>query len=254
MLGLRILMICAIGCCLVTAPRKAHAQILDTLRGFQTNEMGWSGSAELRFSVAGGNTDVSALMGAARSQWQGDDHRWRAIAVGTRVTAGGEEIAESTQLHVRHNAHLKGRAYSLAFTQHQHNPFQRLRSRFLLGAGIRIDLIRGEKLGMSLGASHMTEIERIQDESGSDTDQRMSSFVMVTGQLNEHVGVDITGFVQPLWREFGDMRAILNAGLRASLGSGFSLNLVHTLAHDSSPPAGVETTDWRVQSGVSVDF
>ena len=138
-----------------------EAQIVNTLRGFDDKERGWSGGVEATISVAAGNTEYFETQIAAAVQHQSDTHRWRLLARNMRLTASGKTQAENRLGHLRHNYRFSRRLASVAFLQGQHNPFQRIETRVLVGGGARFDLVRREKVNMALGATFMREDEEL---------------------------------------------------------------------------------------------
>lgn len=231
--------------------RLEASTIVNTLRGFDRHEPGWSGELEASFSQAGGNTDVLALAGAARLQWLRERHRWRGLTSLRYASSREQKIAEAAVVHLRHNYELVSWGHSLAFAQWQHDPFQRLRSRWLLGAGLRFDLLETERRYVALGVSSMHEVERIEDEAGRQTRERLSTFLNVDSTLAGEVNLDVTGFLQPRWTDFSDLRSVLTATLKVPLGGEFSLLLTYRLQHSSRPPQGVENVDWWLDTGFS---
>lgn len=247
----------ALAACLMLFPwwtAPAVGQILNTLDVFGEPEPGWHGGVRAAASISGGNTEVLSLRGGARLQWQGDRNRWRLLASATRKTSRGEEIAEDSVVHLRHNRRLQPWVSTLAFVQRQNNPFQRLRSRFLVGAGARFDVLRADQASGSVGIAHMVEVERIEGTPGHDTDQRLSSFFVLGASLNERVRVSATAFVQPLWEDVADLRALASAGLRADLGGGLGLNVEADYRYDARPPQGVDRSDRTLETGFSYNF
>lgn len=235
-------------------PHAARATIVNTLSGFSDQNPGWSGTIRASFSRTGGNTDIGSLEAAGRAQWRTERSRWRFLSGATRKTSQGEEVARSLVAHIRHNWRLDGSVHTLAFLQAQQNPFQRLKARYLAGAGLRIDLVRREAFTLSLGAAHMVEIEEIEDVSGRDTDHRLSSFLNIRWLPREDLLFNVIAFLQPGWSRFADRRAIALASLQVRLGGGFALSWGGDIQYDSEPPAGVETTDWEVKTGLSYEL
>ncbi len=238
----------------VALPRAGRAQIVNTLVGFDEEEQGWSGGVETRFSLTGGNTELVSLSAGGSVQFQSGANRWRLLGDASRETSQGERVEEETVAHLRYNRQLLPWVSTLTFVQHQRNPFQRLKTRFLAGAGARFDVVRASRIHAALGASHMVEVERIEDASGTDTDQRLSVFAILEGKLSEPVVVEVTSFVQPLWSDFSDMRAILAASLRVTLVGSLAMTLNYDLQHDTEPPAGVEDTDWKLRAGLAYEL
>ena len=123
-----------------------------------------------------------------------------------------------------------------------------------MGLGSRWDLKDNDSGIVSIGATHMVEIERIRGESTSETDQRLSAFLRIGRALNEHVNLDVATFFQPLWSDFSDRRAMAKATLVVSLTGSLSLRIGGGVDYDTRPPAGVETTDWRTSTGLGLKF
>jgi putative salt-induced outer membrane protein YdiY len=232
-------------------PVDVSAQIVNTLRGFDADRTGWAGEVGGSFSRSGGNTDVLTLSAGGGVQWQGERNRWRLLGDVTLSESDGERDEESTLGHLRHNFRLAPRVATLAFVQIQENPFQRLKSRFLAGAGLRFDLLRREDLVAAAGAAPMVEVERIEERSGSDTDLRLSTFLSIEGRLDERTSVDLTSFVQPLAEDFADLRATVEASLRLAVTARLSVVASLNLTHDTEPPDDVEKTDWKTRNGLT---
>ncbi len=240
---------------LVAVPReRAEAAIINTLRGFDETTLGWSGEVEASFSNSGGNTEVLALAGAARIQWQSDRDRVRLLGGISRLTNDGNTLAEDTTGHLRHNRQLTPWLYTLAFAQVQQNPFQRLASRTLLGLGARLDLVHRDNARVSVGLAHMVEFERIEDLGGSATSHRLSSFLVANAPLREGLEVEATVFAQPRWQDFNDLRAVASGALRVDLTKRLKLVVGASLQHDARPPEGVKETDWSTRTGLSFDL
>lgn len=234
----------------------AEAQIVNTLRGFDEDESGWSGELEVRFAQSGGNTDVLTFGAGAQVQWQGERQRVRALGAASRSESDEKKTAESSMLHLRHNYDLRTWLASLLFAQVQENPFQRLQLRRLLGAGARFDVIDAEDWALSLGAAHMFEREEIEDDEigagGTSNNQRLSVFVTCAGDLTENLSADVVAFYQPLWSDFEDSRATSQATLRLGIVGSLELVLRGSVEHDARPPAGVEETDWSYRTALSL--
>ncbi|MFH1845350.1 MAG: DUF481 domain-containing protein [bacterium] len=235
-------------------PVCAQAAIINTLQGFKDQEPGWTGNFTGSFSTTGGNTEQLTLEAAGQAQLLGDRSRWRFLSGARRESSHGVETAKSVMGHVRHNQTLSPLVHTLAFLQIQQNPFQRLESRFLLGGGFRFDLFRRQNWSLSWGLAHMVEKERIEDEAGSDTDHRVSSFLMVRWRPQENVQLDVIAFAQPRWAEFADLRAIVTAGMRVKISDAFSLRLQVDYQHDANPPANVDEADWEFTTGLSFEL
>jgi putative salt-induced outer membrane protein YdiY len=240
---------------LLLTPTLVRAQIINTLRGFADDEPGWSGSLNGYFNLAGGNTEYREYGGAATLQYLKDRHRFRALGSVLRKESRGANIAQSSRIHVRHNYWFLPRWASILFVQDSSNPFQRLDSRFLLGAGARYDLVRDERVDIYLGVATMLEEDVIQgDSQGREREQRMSSFLSVLYDLSATARLDVVAFYQPVWSDFADYRTVVAAQLKVMITGSLYLTLDYGLQHDNRPPEGVLETDWNLGSGIGWDF
>jgi len=228
----------------------ASAQILNTLRGFNETEPGWSGQVQGAVALADGNTEYLEIELGAGVQWRTGDHRFRLLGRHMRRTASGVETAESRTGHLRHNLQLKPWLATVAFLQGQHDPFKRIDSRILVGAGLRTDLFRETDWKTSIGTVVMREDESLTGIAGYETDVRLSVFVSVLRTGGEGVSLDLSGFWQPKVDDFSDARALASAVFRADLVGDLYLHATYGLEHDSHPAAGVERPDQTIRSGL----
>lgn len=239
---------------LAAAPAARGGVILNTLEGAAAAAPGWSGGLEGSFEATGGNTDVVTLGGGGRMIRRGARDVWRLQGKLERSEADGVETARAVVGHLRHNHRLGGPLHSVAFVQIQHNPFQRLKSRWLTGLGARWDLRDDAHGRLAVGATHMVEVERIEDVAGSDTDHRLSAFLHASRPLSATTRLTAVGFLQPLWRDFSDRRAMGELTLEVALSGSLTLKTGGSVEYDARPPAGVDTTDWRTFTGLGFSF
>jgi putative salt-induced outer membrane protein YdiY len=232
----------------------AQAAIVNSLRGWSEDDPGWSGGLAGSYGASGGNSPQSTFEGSGRVQLRSKANVWRLIGSGKRTTVDGVETANATLGHWRHNYLLNDRWATLAFLQHQQNPFQRLDSRFLMGVGGRWLAVKSEATSIYLGASHMWEQESIEGEDGHTKTQRFSGILSWETRLSDDVAVDFLIFYQPSWSDFKDYRMYGAVELDVELTGSLSLFTGYKLEHNSMPAAGVEQTDWDTKTGLAFRF
>ena len=238
----------------LTAAQPGRAQIVNTLDGFDPSARGLGGSATVGFDATGGNTDVQRARADATLRAIGDTHALRLLLGYELQRSDGEDDTDDSFVHLRHNRRLSRIVHSLAFAQWQRNPFQRLQRRILLGLGARFDLARGERGHVVFGAAHRAEFERIEDEGGDRTAQRLSTFLDASRALGAGARWTANGFFQPRWSDFGDLRAIASTAIEAPLGGGLSMAVIASLTYDARPPDDVERSDWKVGTRLRYAF
>ena len=228
--------------------------ILNTLQGYDDNEPGWSGRLDGLFSGSGGNTERIAFETGGRVQWQRERHRYRLQVSGSYQESNGVETARNVVIHLRHNREFSGRWSTVSFGQVQHNPFQRLRSRWLIGFGPRYDLASDDRGTVAVGATPMLEIERLEDEVGYVTRGRMSIFLHTNRRLGDHAKLDVVAFWQPLFSDVSASRTVGNLTLTLEVTGEVDLKVGAAVEDNARPPLGVERTDWSTFTGLGVRF
>ena len=242
--------------CLLTAlsPTARGGVILNTLQGYDDGHEGWSGGLDGLYSGSGGNTERILFGAGGRVQWREGKDRWRLQVSGTYEESARQVTARNGVAHVRHNHDLVPAWTSIAFVQVQHNPFQRLASRWLVGAGARWNIAEDEKSRVGLGMTPMLEIERIEGWDGHQTRGRMSVYLHVAWELSKTTRCDLVYFWQPLFSDISDVRTVGNVTLAVKVNGHMDLKVGAAVEYNARPAPGVENTDWSTFVGLGWDF
>lgn len=244
--------------CLVLTLTSAatHAStILNTLQSRSDQTPGWSGGLDGMLTGSGGNTEKMIIDAGGRLQWRGKTSRVRLQASGGYEESGRHVTARNLVGHLRHNRDLGTRWATVAFAQVQSNPFQRLSSRTLMGAGLRRDFRQESSDNQAtLGVTPMLEAERLNHQNRAVARGRLSTFLLLSWRISPNTRVSASGFWQPLFEDLGDARAVGNLGLVVDVTGSVDLKAGAAVEHDSRPPAGVEATDWSTYLGFGIDL
>lgn len=241
----------------------AHTQIVNTLRGFDDKELGWSGGLAGGVALAEGNTEYFEFELDGKIQYQTARHRWRVIGLNARRTAQGVKTAESRMGHLRHNYRLRPWLASVAFVQGQYDPFLRIESRYLFGGGVRVEVLTRKLWNAAVGATVMRETEKLTASAAhpaaplsdeTTTTNRFSCFVTLYRAEKKGVDIDVWGFYQPVVDDFGDARASGAASVRVEVAGGLYFLASYVVEHDDKPAPGVKKLDQALRSGVGWDF
>ncbi|MBD3220614.1 DUF481 domain-containing protein [bacterium] len=215
---------------------------------------GWSGGLNGRWTASGGNTEKVLLDTGARVQWRGARDRLRWQVSGSYEESDNAVKARELVTHLRHNRDLGGRWATVAFAQLQSDAFQDLTSRWLLGAGARLDVVSDDRGRLAVGATPMLELERLDGEDAHTARGRLSTFVSLTHTLSETARLAAVGFWQPLFADPGDMRATADVTLAVDVTGRVDVELGASMQYDSEPPPGVDGTDWSTYAGFGIDL
>jgi hypothetical protein len=187
-------------------------------------------------------------------QWRGERGRIRLQGSVAYEESGGVEVEREAVGHLRHNHDLSPRWATVAFGQLQHDPFQRLTRRWLLGVGLRRDIQDDDRGHVRLGATPMLEIEKLKDGGDPHARGRLSVFLHVARQLREDIRLDLVGFWQPLFSDLGATRTSATATVSIDLTGAVDLRVGAAVDDNSRPPAQVARTDWETFLGLGLSF
>jgi len=238
--------------CLTTI---AHAGvILNTLEASPKAGPGLSGRIGGLFSAKGGNSEEVSLEAGGRLDWVVGSQRLRLQVTGNYEETSGVETERNIVGHLRHNRRLNDQWSSILFAQIQHNPFQHLKRRWLLGAGPRYDMVRTEQDLVALGATPMLEIELVDGREESLSRGRLSTFLQLSRRLSSTTRLTGTGFYQPLFADFSSVRAVGDLALVVDVTGALELKTGYAVEYNSEPPEGVQDTDWSTYLGLTYGF
>jgi hypothetical protein len=241
---------------LLTAPAgpayAANGVILNTLQGLDDRERGLSGGLDGLFSGSGGNTERIILAATTRVQWRGARNRWQLRGGWGYEESGSRTTARNVTAHLRHNYDIVTALATVAFVQAQENPFQRIESRWLLGLGLRADLVDDDSGSVRVGVTPMVEVQRIEGDPERSERGRLSTFAFVERRPHERIRIDGTGFYQPLFADGRDYRTAFTLTAAVNLAGSLDLKVGGSVETSSRPAPTVERTDWSTFTSLSV--
>lgn len=236
-------------------------------------EEGFSAQITGSFALRRGNVTVTDIGGGLHGQYQTlhpqleeDEtpayvrNRWLAFG-SARYASNAEDVFVSQSFtHVRWTSMWLKRLGSEVFAQHQFNEFQRLQARVLGGVGARAKIVHSQPFNVALGSGYMTEFERITDGSAVDSrretvSHRWTSFLNVKLALfEENLMLQNTLYIQPRFDDLSDYRLLEELEAEVAVTSVFSMGTSLTVAHDSTPPAGVGSSDVSLLQTIKFSF
>jgi len=234
----------------------ASAQILNTLRGWSEPDPGWSLEVDGKLSYSRGNTDNLQIAAGASVQFVTAANRFRFMISDKFQSKDGERSAQDFRIHLRHNYRLSETYSSILFVQNEYNPYKRLERRTLFGAGIRADLISSSSIQGALGTTVMLESIELTDgtDRGSYDQTRASLFISLIAQSAEILQIDLSGFYQPLLKDFSDQHILMMLCVQTSISETWALTSSLEYSFSGNPPDDVEDTDVVITSGFKISL
>jgi len=105
---------------------------------------------------------------------------------------------------------------------------------------------------LRVGATPMLEWDRFVGEAERTARGRLSTFVSASRRFGQQAHVDATGFVQPLFADFHDIRTTGTAAFVVDLTDALDLKVGASVETNSRPEPGVQETDWSTFTSLSV--
>lgn len=154
--------------------------------------------------------------------------------------------------HLRYNRPLAPRLLAEAFSQVERNDQTLLERRYLVGGGLRYELLERDAIGLAVGTTPMFEYERLAPAAMEDPSHyaRLSNYVSVRLEVSETAEAFGVVYVQPRFSEVEDLRLLHESRLDVKLTEHFKLRVRAATRHDTQPPIGVEATDVMLSTGI----
>ena len=240
-------------------PATLHAQVnIEQLRVTAAG-MGVSGSAGANFSARTGNVELVLLNFDGRVEYRRP--RWLTFVVGSHGLGwqAGTRFASQGLLHWRFGMHLTRLVTGEVFAQTDYDKSRLLTFRAVTGAGPRFTIAEGARWRLALGSAYMFEHERLDLPPDAvhprRTDvSRWSNYISLAFADGERVGLVLTGYAQPEFADFGDIRVLGDARLAVRLTGALSLTVASNVRYDSRPPDGIHALDTTTRTGVAVEW
>ena len=273
----------------------AFAQV-NTEKLRRWDSAGFSGNVDVAFDVTQGNTELIqfgsgvrlqyAILRESQAQAQADSPGTATATTATTATPqvavdskrgtlqdlfyvtgnlnigrqNGDAFLNNGFAHARWTHMLSRTLGTELFGQLQFDEFIRLRERWLVGAGLRAELLRAGFLNVALGSGYMLEYEALDlpegvIEEGDRFAHRWTSYLSVKAELDDpQVQFVNTVYVQPRITDFDDYRVLDEAELELAILANLKFAVGLGLRYDSLPPSDVEAFDISIKNKLRLSF
>ena len=235
---------------LLLAVTPGGAQVIRSYESLD-RRAGEDGYATFGFTLdaKSGNTDYTQFDLAGAVGYRGEKN-WIRFYPSYNIRRSGSKTEEHARsVHLRHSFFLDARTRSFAFVQLQADESLEVQRRFLVGGGLRRNLVMREGGGgIDLGVGVMYENERI--ETGEEESVFRGTNLLVVNGSTGPVALTLTGFFQPLLDDWADHRVAAAGSAAVPLGTRWDLEISLNWRRDSRPAVGVEPNDAEITVGI----
>lgn len=227
--------------CLVIMPFWIFAQVNTERYRKDYDMLGFSITNTTGIDFSTGNTEELEISEAIRLDWNNPIQDYYAVLEYDFKTANNKKTKDKGFVHFRTIRDLKGGyLFGEAFTQLEMDRFLNLRSRFLFGGGLRIDLVtmlrekEAVKTNIKLfaGIGVMYENEVYSDvETVFVSHLRATSYISLIMALTEGIDLGVVNYYQPALENFIDYRFTSDIRLKIKLLDQLSLQFEASYKH-----------------------
>jgi hypothetical protein len=250
----------ALGLLLFLAVPLNGQTILNTER-FQLAEVdGFHFSGDLSANLQRGNNRILDVKTAGIVGTLDGRHWPRLIFGGRYLSRRDDSLLDEQFVQARYSYILSPNSRTFHFVQAQKNETLLLRSRWLVGSGVRKTFVRSGDVSLSAGTGLMGEWERLnQSALGPDDEQRlralrMANVAVASLELDSGARVLNILYLQPDVTDFGDLRILNELALLVPVTSWIRATVALEWRRDTRPPSTLKKDDAQLRMGLGVDF
>jgi hypothetical protein len=246
---------------LLAAPLPLQGQTILNTERFQLAEVdGFHFSGDVSADLQRGNSRIldvrtSGIVGVL------DGRHWpRMIFGGRYLSRRDDSLLDEQFVQLRYSYILSPDSRTFHFVQAQKNETLLLRSRWLLGSGVRKTFVRSGGVRLSAGTGLMGEWERLDSRAlGPDDERRLRALRMANlavASLDLDSGARILNilYLQPDVTDLGDLRILNELALLVPITHWIRATAALEWRRDTRPPSTLRRDDIRLRMGMGVDF
>lgn len=222
--------------------------------------LGFSVTNTTGLDFSSGNTEEFEISEALRLDWNNPIQDYYAVLQYDFKTANKEKTKDKGFVHFRSIRDLKESfLFAEAFTQLEMDRFLNLRSRFLFGGGLRIDLVsimkkreeasKNVKLFAGMGAMYENEVYS-EDETIYISHLRATTYISLIMALTDNVDLSLVNYYQPALDNFIDYRFTTDLKLKIKLLDQLSLQFEANYKHRNVVVDDTFKDDLEIKSAV----
>lgn len=228
-------------------------------------EDGWNGNVQLSLSGESGNSEKREIEIGSHIRWTNQNFEWLNWYSRLREEQDGIITDNETYLHTRliHN-HKKALADEY-FIQYENAPFDGLKRRLLVGAGLRWHNWNNPKISDETSSGHGYQGFGVFQEKIREIDFDVTSVEknyranLYSHWIYQHSGVNAvstsaTLYIQPNVADMDDVKALLQAQLTLPITEKVNLQWQWQSKWDSRPPSGISKKVHEANMQITYSF
>jgi hypothetical protein len=234
-----------------------HAQIINIedmrIKG-TSDTVRWAGSVKGSVAWMKIATTSTLLHGEARMHYRQQNSLTLFLVNSNILRADNEDFQNAHFAHFRHTQKITKDLAWEGFAQLQYNRLLILRSRTLIGLGLRYRLFR-EPLAQHrcyFGTALMPEWNTYLDDTKSNYFLRQSNYLSFTLRLNSQSKLTSTTYYQPDWTDWKNHRLATEWNLEFVFNKRFAFHMEISYGKDGSLPSKAPLEVYQVRNGLTV--
>lgn len=217
---------------------------------------GITADASLGLSLARGNTDFLKFDAGFRVDYLKKPYHVFIVSNFNRGEQSDTLYQNRAFVHLRLVRQFGTRIAVEFFTQKEFNDFIRLKDRYLIGGGLRINILqKAQKLILHQGMGMMWENEDFNDPvEGEKNLLRSTNYLSARYLVDDRVTLSFTGYYQVDVKSCNDYRVLMGTQLLFQLRKNFSFRVKLNYRYDNDPPSNIKPYDIELTNGILLTF
>ena len=215
----------------------------------------WYGAWQANLNVSKEKQQIITFGTDLQLEYKNGKHLVLSLTNLELIKAGNNDLLNNKFQHLRYNYKWLPRVSSEVFGQVQSNPIQALRSRVLMGFGVRFKAFESKKhkARMYIGTSLMREKDEYKGFEYK-VENRISIYISMTYEPNAQVSFHSTTYSQPLMIGLNNTRWFTQNTIDLKINKRLSFNVAYTFRFDPSLPEGIIKQSYRLANGIKYKF
>lgn len=219
-----------------------RAELLDTIA--------WFGSIQQDLGLLKNTSTIINLSTAANIIRSHHKHLFLSFTNYKYSATEDEDLANQGFQHLRYVFKAQPKIFYEAFSQLQYNRQIKLTMRWLLGAGVKFNILSKERRHLNLGLSYMREYNEETDPDLYLRINRLNSYLVINFVFFENLNFLNTTYYQPDILNFNDWRLSSNTRILFNITKKLSFAAGFNLTYNSRIPQDVPNTIFSLTNGI----